>query len=334
MVVDNLPIPTPSSTQILVKSVWTAINPVDAIMYQSGILVTAWPFTPGCDAGGIVVKAGSSAKSILGELFKVGDRVSGCTRLGVPGYSPYAEYFLMDAALALPVVPGMSLDKACTLGVAAYTAGLGLFKELKIPIPAPGEKPAPKDEWVLIFGGSSSVGKASLQIAKSLGYKVIATGSSRSADVIKHYGADEVVDYKQPEAAQIDEIAAKTGGKVLKVFDATAQNVQTAPHLFKKTMDGDKIFSSTNEWTPLDTEGAFQFNPVGLGPIGRPTATALNDSITSFLPYVHRLIQDKALWPSDTVVAGEGFDHLFKAYEFQQAGKGGNKKVIVKIADE
>jgi hypothetical protein len=66
--------------------------------------------------------------------------------------------------------------------------------------------------------------------------------------VIKYYGADEVVDYKQPEAAQIDEIVAKTGGKVLKVFDATAQNVQTAPHLFKKTADGEKIFSSTNDW--------------------------------------------------------------------------------------
>jgi hypothetical protein len=49
---------------------------------------------------------------------------------------------------------------------------------------------------------------------------------------------------------------------------------------------------------------------------------------------VYKLIQDKALWPSDAVVAGEGFGDLFKAYELQQAGKGGNKKVIVKIADE
>jgi NADPH:quinone reductase-like Zn-dependent oxidoreductase len=89
----------------------------------------------------------------------------------------------MDAALALPVVPGMPLDKACTLGVATYTAGLGLFKELKLPILAPGETPAPKDKLVLIFGGSSSIDKASVQIAKSLGYKVITTGSSRSADV-------------------------------------------------------------------------------------------------------------------------------------------------------
>lgn len=73
---------------------------------------------------------------------------------------------------------------------------------------------------------------------------------------------------------------------------------------------------------------------MGLGPIGQPTATELNDCITGFLPYLYKLIQDKALWPSDTVVAGDGFGDLFKAYEFQQSGKGGNKKVIVKIADE
>jgi NADPH:quinone reductase-like Zn-dependent oxidoreductase len=152
-------------------------------MHQFGVLVTAWPFTPGCDAGGIVVKVGSSAKSVLGEPFKAGDRVSGCTRLGGSVYAPYAEYFLMDAALVLPVVSGMSLDKACTLGVATYTAGLGIFKELKLPVPTPGETPALKDEWILVFGGASSVGKAAVQIAKSLGFKVIATGSSGSADV-------------------------------------------------------------------------------------------------------------------------------------------------------
>jgi NADPH:quinone reductase-like Zn-dependent oxidoreductase len=155
----------------------------DVFMHQFGILVNAWPFTPGCDAGGIVVKVGSSAKSILGEPFKVGDRVSGCTRLGWYGYAPYAEYFLMDAALVLPVVPGMSLDKACTLGVATYTASLGLFKELNLPVPKPGENPAAKDEWLLVFGGASSVGKAAVQIAKSLGYKVITTGSTGSAEV-------------------------------------------------------------------------------------------------------------------------------------------------------
>lgn len=88
--------------------------------HQGGLLVTSWPLTPGSDAGGIVIKAGSKAISPLGEVFKPGDRVSGCTRVGHEGCGTYQEQFLMDGPLTLPVVEGMSFDKACTLGVASY----------------------------------------------------------------------------------------------------------------------------------------------------------------------------------------------------------------------
>jgi hypothetical protein len=64
----------------------------------------------------------------------------------------------------------------------------------------------------------------------------------------KSVGADEVVDYKIPESEQISEIVSKTGGKVFKVFDATAQNIATAAPLFKATEDGEKRFTSTNDW--------------------------------------------------------------------------------------
>lgn len=94
--------PQPSATQILVKSIYTAVNPGDAFMADAGILVESWPFVPGCDAGGVVVKAGKDAKSPLGEIFKEGDVVFGCTRLGYKGYSPWQEY----------VGEGLTLDLA------------------------------------------------------------------------------------------------------------------------------------------------------------------------------------------------------------------------------
>lgn len=64
----------------------------DSYMSQSGILVVSWPLVPGCDTGGIVVKAGKDAVSPLGTPFKEGDGICGCTRLGWPGYSPFQEY--------------------------------------------------------------------------------------------------------------------------------------------------------------------------------------------------------------------------------------------------
>ena len=61
-------------------------------MAGMGLMVTSWPLTPGCDTGGVVVKAGKKAVSPLGTPFKEGDRVCGCTRLAWAGYSPYREY--------------------------------------------------------------------------------------------------------------------------------------------------------------------------------------------------------------------------------------------------
>ena len=54
----------------------------------SGAMVASFPMVLGCDASGSVVEIGKDAESI----FKVGDRVCGCTRLGETGYGTYQEY--------------------------------------------------------------------------------------------------------------------------------------------------------------------------------------------------------------------------------------------------
>ena len=58
------------------------------MMSGTGVLVKDWPFVPGCDAAGVVVKVGEKASS----SFKVGDEVCGCTRLGARGYGACQEY--------------------------------------------------------------------------------------------------------------------------------------------------------------------------------------------------------------------------------------------------
>jgi NADPH:quinone reductase-like Zn-dependent oxidoreductase len=104
---DNLELPQPGDDQILVKSVYAAVNPVyvetnltpfcpyafsETFLIDYGVLVLSWPLVPGCDAGGVVVKAGKNAISPLGEQFNEGDKVCGCTRLGSPGYGTFQEY--------------------------------------------------------------------------------------------------------------------------------------------------------------------------------------------------------------------------------------------------
>jgi hypothetical protein len=93
-------------------------------MYTSGILVNEWPWTPGADAGGIVVSSGKNAVSPLGKPFEKGDKVAGCVRLGSKGYGTYAEYYLMDAKLTLPIPDNLTVEQGCTLGVATYVRNI------------------------------------------------------------------------------------------------------------------------------------------------------------------------------------------------------------------
>ena len=58
------------------------------MMAKTGLLVESWPFVPGVDASGVVVKVGENTAS----RFKVGDYVCGCTRLGTKGHSTCQEY--------------------------------------------------------------------------------------------------------------------------------------------------------------------------------------------------------------------------------------------------
>jgi NADPH:quinone reductase-like Zn-dependent oxidoreductase len=51
-------------------------------MIATGALVQEWPFTPGCELSGVVVKAGSKAINAIGTHFKDGDEVFTVTRIG------------------------------------------------------------------------------------------------------------------------------------------------------------------------------------------------------------------------------------------------------------
>lgn len=85
--------------------------------------------------------------------------------------------------------------------------------------------------------------------------------------------------------------------------------------------------------TPIPT-GNFKGYPIQLGPVGRPDATQLNQEIQSFIPFVYKLLLTGGLTPAEYIAVGDGgFKAVLEAYAFQSSGKGGNKKVIVKISD-
>jgi NADPH:quinone reductase-like Zn-dependent oxidoreductase len=302
-------------------------------MAAYGLLVVNWPLGLGVDAAGVVVEVGSEASSKYG--FAPGDQVFGCTRLGMLGYTGAQEYFLFDAAVTLRKPENISLVEAVTLGVASETACLGLFDGLNITLPDPKNLPASKDEWVIILGGASSVGKAAIQLAKAAGYKVAASCSSKSAAVVKEIGAVPF-DYKQPLADQVKAVLDITDGDVARIYDAVAGNDPVlAKELFKASKSTEKLFATTNDWSGIgDFEGGKTYL-VELGYVGRPEGAQLNKKIATYIPVITGLIEAGKLLPAEYEVIGSGgFEDAIKAYHHQLSGAGGSRKVVVKIQDE
>ncbi|EHY57342.1 hypothetical protein HRR83_002828 [Exophiala dermatitidis] len=332
-VVDDLERPTPGTDQVLVKSIWTAINPVDTFMSASGLLVEAWPLGLGVDAAGRVVEAGSEASSKYG--FNPGDEVFGCTRLGSPGYSTCQEFFLMDARVTIPRPINISLVEAATLGVASETACLGLFDGLHIPLPDPTNLPAIKDdEWVVVLGGASSVGRCAIQLAMACGYHVVASCSKNSAGIVRGLGAAPF-DYKTSLEEQLKIVMDFTSGNFTKIFDAVAAEKPTlAEELFKACKGSEKFFSTTNDWSGIKDFAGGKTYAVQLGHVGRPEAEQLNAKIEQYIPVIVGLIKAGRLQPGDFEVVGEeGFEGAIKAYNLQRSGAAGARKVVIHLQE-
>ncbi|KAF2001804.1 GroES-like protein [Amniculicola lignicola CBS 123094] len=332
----ELEVPEPSDTQILVKGMYTAVNPVDAFMKDWGLLVLEWPFVPGCDVSGVVVKAGENAVNPLGVPFKEGDEVFGCTRLGNKGYSAWQEQFLMDADVAFPKPKNITLPQAAATGVGVLTAFLGIFAGLKIPLVDPANLPAPTGEWVLVFGGASSVGKFAVQTLKVAGYKVATTCSEKSFELLKSIGADATVDYKLPEAEVISQLKSVTGGNLPLIFDAVSANNALASSIFAalaESTPGERYYTTTNDGEPLPEAQGFTPVPITLGPIGRPDAAELNKQLKEFIAVIVKLIEAEKLQMPAFSVQGHGIEGILKAWEVQISGKLGSTKVLVEVAE-
>ncbi|KAJ6783821.1 hypothetical protein PWT90_10556 [Aphanocladium album] len=194
----DVPVPTITDDEILVKVTAVALNPTD---FKHIDLFSPDGAVVGCDYAGVVVKVGGSP--VAANAWKVGDRVAGWVHGGLfPDRGSFAEYLKVDADLAWKVPEGVSDLAATTYGVSAATAMLGLNKHLNVPWPsATPAAAATGGEPIFIYGASTGAGLYAVSLAKLAGRTVVATASPHNFDLVKSHGADAVFDYKSPTAA-------------------------------------------------------------------------------------------------------------------------------------
>jgi NADPH:quinone reductase-like Zn-dependent oxidoreductase len=84
------------------------------------------------------------------------------------------------------------------LPLALSTAAVGLFQKDQLALKYPTVPPKPNGEALLIWSGSSSVGRNAIQLATTAGYEVFTTASPKNFEYVKRLGAVQAFDYRSP----------------------------------------------------------------------------------------------------------------------------------------
>ncbi|RZJ56201.1 MAG: quinone oxidoreductase, partial [Flavobacterium sp.] len=208
--IKNIEKPIPAKGEVLVRIKASGVNMLDTkIKAGNGAHAqVSLPAILGIEMAGIVESVGKDVTS-----FSSGDEVYGMTG-GIGGVQgALAEYAVVDQKLLAIKPSTLSFKEAAAIPLAFITAWEGLVDRAKI---GEGMK-------VLIHGGAGSVGHIAIQLAKSFGAIVYATGSAENIEEIKSYDVT-AINYNAVSVEQYIELY--TDGKGFDVvFDTVGGSV-------------------------------------------------------------------------------------------------------------
>ncbi|CAD6578540.1 MAG: hypothetical protein ASARMPREDX12_008886 [Alectoria sarmentosa] len=218
LTIEERPIPKPGPSDVVVKNHALATNPVDWKMQKFGYFLEKYPAILGSDVSGVIDAVGSDVKH-----FKKGDRVTGFAD-GLLSKDPqngaFQEYSLVkDCALA-KIPDSMSFEEGSILPMSVATSAVGIFLSMEIPRP-----PATHQGNFLVWGASSSVGTAAVQIAAALGYMVYGVCSPRHSAMVKKLGAHLTFDYNSSSIVKdVTQAMKASNQQAVAAYDAISEN--------------------------------------------------------------------------------------------------------------
>ncbi|KAK5947564.1 hypothetical protein PMZ80_001717 [Knufia obscura] len=328
--VGDAPLPTAGPGEIVVKNAAVAINPLDCHMQDMGVFVQQWPAIFGCDVAGEVYEVGSDV-----QRFKKGDRVIGHTInlvTGRPQDGAFALYSVVpaDKAAILPeaisftdgVVVPFALEAAvCALSLKEPgTAMLGVSTPaLALPYPSlQGAKSIGKT--LVVYGGSSSTGSMTTQLATAAGINVITVTGAKNFDMSKRCSASQVIERNDTSVVdKVVEAVKNAGGEFVGIFDAigTPETYANDVEILKKLGGGHLACVHPPPGDlPENVKAGMIF--------------AVNDVATPvWKEYVTPALQEGKLLclPPPTVV-GKGLEHINEALKISKAGVSATKVVV------
>ncbi|KAK7293167.1 hypothetical protein RJT34_16029 [Clitoria ternatea] len=196
----EVPTPTPSKDEVLIKMEAASLNPFDWKV-QKGmlrpLLPHKFPYIPGTDIAGEVVEVGPSV-----QKFKPGDKVLGVVSPSSGG--GLAEFAVAKESIIASRPSKISASECAALPVAGLTALQALTQSIGLKLDGSGER-----KNILVTAASGGVGHYAVQLAKLGNAHVTATCGARNIELVKSLGADEVIDYKTPDGAALKSPSGK-----------------------------------------------------------------------------------------------------------------------------
>ena len=184
----DVPEPEPGDGQVVVRIRAAGINFADVLVRHG-----AYPQMPELPA--------VLGSEIAGELAD-GTRVMALTT----GGGGYAEQAAVDRALVVPLPDHASFAEGASFLLTFLTAYIPLTRQVRVLSGA----------TVLVYAAAGGVGSATIQIARSLGARVVAAaGSPEKLDTCRALGAEEAYVYDElPEDLQADIVFDPVGGEL------------------------------------------------------------------------------------------------------------------------
>lgn len=202
--------PVPGPSELLIRVRAAGLNPTDWKHRASEVFIGKPPFVLGWDVSGVVEEVGTGV-----TLHKPGDEVFGM--LPYPhGVGSHAEYVTGPARAFVPKPSNVDHVQAGAIPLAALTAWQALVDTAQLQA---GQR-------VLIHAAAGGVGHFAVQIAKARGAHVIATASAGKHEFLRSLGADELIDYREVDFADVvsdvdvvlDPIAGDTRARSLRTL--------------------------------------------------------------------------------------------------------------------
>lgn len=178
----DLPIPSLiKSNQILIKVSFAGVNRPDIVQRQGNYPAPdGHSKILGLEISGIILEIGQGVKR-----FKKGDKVAALVNGG-----GYAEYCLAEEETTFKIPDSLDLKQAASIPECFFTAWSNLVQRGSLK----------EGDSVLIHGGTSGIGLASIEILKLFKAKIFTTvGSAEKKEFCKNIGVNYIFNYKEED---------------------------------------------------------------------------------------------------------------------------------------